>query len=304
MSYDTNKRYVAEFSDVTADIGFYNVNLNSASHEIPRYPWDIPLHSHNSYEIHFLESGTGSMIVDGTTYEVSAGDMIITGPNILHAQNSGLVEPMEEYCINVSFIQKKYMEAGKNDLIRLIDSITQHPFIICRGISVKAEFDMLLTEAFERKCGWRERTAAIMTSLLISVGRLIIQDESFEPIKDSSDTIMTSKTINRRRQIDKYFRGYLNTMEEETLAKQLFVSRRQLSRIMRKCYSMTFNEKVNELRVEYAKNLLITTDMPISEIPSACGFSSLQYFYKVFAKKYGISPAKLRRNVQSGQKGS
>ena len=288
MSYDTSKRYVAEFSDVTADIGSYNVNLNSASHEIPRYPWNIPLHSHNSYEIHFLESGTGSILVEGTTYEVSAGDMIITGPNILHAQHSGLVEPMEEYCINVSFIQKKYMESEKTDLIRLIDSI-------------KAEFDMILTEAFERKCGWRERTAAIMTSLLISVGRLIIQDESFELTNESSDTIMTSKTINRRRQIDRYFRGYLNSMDEETLAKQLFVSRRQLSRIMRNCYSMTFNEKVNELRAEYAKNLLITTEMPISEIPSACGFSSLQYFYKVFAKKYGISPAKFRRNVKSGK---
>ena len=57
---------------------------------------------------------------------------------------------------------------------------------------------------------------------------------------------------------------------------------------------MTFTEKVNDLRAEYAKNLLVTTDMTVAEISDACGFSSVQYFYKVFARKYGTSPGKLR----------
>ena len=57
---------------------------------------------------------------------------------------------------------------------------------------------------------------------------------------------------------------------------------------------MTFTEKVNDLRAEYAKNLLVTTDMTVARISDVCGFSSVQYFYKVFARKYGTSPGKLR----------
>ena len=63
---------------------------------------------------------------------------------------------------------------------------------------------------------------------------------------------------------------------------------------------MTFTEKLNDLRAEYAKTLLMTTDMTVTAIAESCGFSSAQYFYKVFTKKYGTPPAKLRRGLRRG----
>lgn len=295
MKYQDDIRYTFDFSDVHLKMDCFNVTLNNASHEPPRRPWDIPLHDHNSYEIHFIASGSGRFTVAGTDYDVTAGDVIITGPNILHAQTSGLDDPMEEYCINVTITKQRRKRNDCRDLSKLIDTISRHPFRICGKTDAEAEFVILLTEAMNRHAGWRERVSAMMASLLIRVGRLIDGSPDSDPETQLiSDDYMTSRAVNRQRQIDRQLRSFLDSIDEDELGGSLFVSRRQLSRIMRECYSMTFTEKVNDLRAEYAKNLLVTTDMTVAEISDACGFSSVQYFYKVFARKYGTSPGKLR----------
>lgn len=300
MAYMPDMRYIFDFSDISRKIGGYTVTLNSASHEPPRRPWDIPLHDHNSYEIHFIASGTGSFTVSGSVHEVGAGDVVITGPGVLHAQTSGLDNPMEEYCMNVSISPIKRGRHKSDDLSTLLGAIVDRPFCVCGKTDASAEFFIMLSEAMELRCGWRERVSSMMVSLLISVGRLITgeaREEAREKTRkdERGDELRTSRAINRRRQIDTHLRGFLHEIDEDSLARALFVSRRQLSRIMLECYSMTFTDKVNDLRAEYAKNLLVTTDMTVAEISDACGFSSVQYFYKVFTRKYGISPGKLRR---------
>ncbi len=297
MAYMPDMRYIFDFSDISSRIGGYTVTLNSASHEPPRRPWNIPLHDHNSYEIHFIASGTGSFTVSGLVHEVGAGDVVITGPGVLHAQTSGLDDPMEEYCVNVSIAPIKRGRHKNDDLSALLGAIVSRPFRVCGKTDARAEFLIMLSEAMELRRGWRERVSSMMISLLIGVGRLITGEAPDKTPENEprGDELRTSRAINRRRQIDTHLRGFLRDIDEDSLARSLFVSRRQLSRIMRECYSMTFTEKVNDLRAEYAKNLLVTTNMTVAEISDACGFSSVQYFYKVFTGKYGISPGKLRR---------
>ena len=52
---------------------------------------------------------------------------------------------------------------------------------------------------------------------------------------------------------------------------------------------------VNDLRLEYASKLLVTTDLPITEIMSKAGFSNASVFSRYFSRKYQISPSQYRR---------
>ena len=75
MKYQDDIRYTFDFSDVHLKMDCFNVTLNNASHEPPRRPWDIPLHDHNSYEIHFIASGSGRFTVaELLTYSVAQSD--------------------------------------------------------------------------------------------------------------------------------------------------------------------------------------------------------------------------------------
>ena len=48
----------------------------------------------------------------------------------------------------------------------------------------------------------------------------------------------------------------------------------------------------------YAKNLVLTTDMTIPEIASAAGFSDYNYFLRLFKQKYSMSTKQMRKEAQ------
>jgi len=49
---------------------------------------------------------------------------------------------------------------------------------------------------------------------------------------------------------------------------------------------------ITRLRMEYAKELLITKRYSVSEIAEMCGFENTYYFSTVFKKSFGVSPTK------------
>ena len=61
-----------------------------------------PKHCHgkNSYEIHYIPFGYGTVIIDEQSYAISPNTLYITGPNIMHEQLPDRQEPMCEYGIN------------------------------------------------------------------------------------------------------------------------------------------------------------------------------------------------------------
>lgn len=64
--------------------------------------------------------------------------------------------------------------------------------------------------------------------------------------------------------------------------KKIFISR----------YGESPVKHITRLRVEYAKELLITKRYSVSEIAEMCGFENTYYFSTVFKKSMGISPTK------------
>ena len=297
MNDNPKKSITIEFPDLSVKKGGYQIALNSVSYEPPRRPWNIHLHSHNSFEIHFIRTGCGIFTVDSVEYPVHGGDVVITGPEVLHAQTSGIDDPMTEFCINIGLtpMKAKPGDADDRDLHHLLEWIARHPFYI-GAVNAAPEWPELLTEARCAECGWRERMVALSLSLLIRLARQAERNERTEPAPDMEIT----RGINRKRIIDQYLREYTKPIRADALARLLFVSRRQLSRIMKECYSMTFTEKLNRLRCEYARQLLLGTDSSVTDIASECGFSSTQYFYRVFVEMYHTSPARLRRTAQTG----
>lgn len=57
-----------------------------------------------------------------------------------------------------------------------------------------------------------------------------------------------------------------------------------------------FSEYLNRVRIDKAAELLITTDLPISDISLKVGYSDHSYFTKVFKKLKGQSPSQYRKS--------
>ncbi|MBE6651744.1 MAG: AraC family transcriptional regulator [Ruminococcaceae bacterium] len=58
---------------------------------------------------------------------------------------------------------------------------------------------------------------------------------------------------------------------------------------------MTLFDFISLQRTEYAKSLILTTDMSLTEIAQQSGFCDYNYFSRVFKKKVGIAPSKYKK---------
>ncbi len=84
------------------------------------------------------------------------------------------------------------------------------------------------------------------------------------------------------------------------MARELDMSRHQLSSCINQGYQMNFNELINRKRIQFAKEELspaLWLDLSIEGIASEVGFTSRYTFSKVFKQITGQSPTEYRREL-------
>lgn len=84
------------------------------------------------------------------------------------------------------------------------------------------------------------------------------------------------------------------------LAAQAGVTPRQLERLFGKYMNCSPKKHYLDLRLHKARNLLSQTNLSVTEISLACGFSSTPHFARCYRQVYGVSPSTFR-SVQSGK---
>lgn len=98
----------------------------------------------------------------------------------------------------------------------------------------------------------------------------------------------------------KFIRRVMDLVEEnmadldfdlEIMARKLAVSRRQLFRKLRAAAGCSPNTFIRTLRLRRAAQLLTESQMTVTEITYAVGFSDLKYFRTIFREQYGVAPA-------------
>ncbi|CNH33638.1 helix-turn-helix transcriptional regulator [Yersinia pekkanenii] len=99
-----------------------------------------------------------------------------------------------------------------------------------------------------------------------------------------------------REFIDDNFKSELT---RESVANKFYISPNYLSHLFNKSGSIGFNEYLNHVRLEQAKEVLKTYDAKIKEIAHTCGFTDSNYFCCVFRKNTGCSPSEYRRQYHS-----
>ena len=85
--------------NITFSIEDYQIRILKFTYECQT--WNTPSHSHssNSYEIHFIPKGKGTLISAQSPYELYPDILYTTGPHIEHQQYSDPDDPTYEYCI-------------------------------------------------------------------------------------------------------------------------------------------------------------------------------------------------------------
>lgn len=100
-----------------------------------------------------------------------------------------------------------------------------------------------------------------------------------EPVKNALEYIHTN---------------YQRPIKLKEVANAIHLNKSYLSQLFQKTMGVTYSEYLMELRITSAKDYLKTTNKSASEIAEILGFSSQNYFTKVFKNSVGVSPIRFR----------
>lgn len=159
------------------------------------------------------------------------------------------------------------------------------------------------------KGGLELKTAYQLSDLYL---RKIENAASIAALKELSNTMLldfTERTNNAKREKDvpfdiweclQYIRQNTHTpLRVEILAANMHLSKSQIDRRFKKTLGFSPSEFILRCKLEEAKDLLIYTNRPLSEISSLLCFSSQSHFSNAFKKKYHVSPLEFRKQRTS-----
>ncbi len=283
-----NSNYTFVFEDAT-------INTLMISYRKFTEPVSVHTHGRDTYEIHYVTEGNGSVVLGGKTYPVKKGVFYLAGPNAEHEQTPFTHDSVTEF--GCFFHIKK-----SSSQTPLLDILNRHKTFITKS---SREMDRIvygiLYEQDQHMHASDRKITLLLEELLIECIRMMAPQfhhhrGMFKPVPENNfhKSNLTQQNINLI--VDEIFLLEYATITLDDLADIIGLSNRQTQRFLQKYYNKSFLEKRLEARMSAAKTFLKRSDMSITQISEKIGYSSIEHFSAVFKKIYGISPSEYRKN--------
>lgn len=93
-----------------------------------------------------------------------------------------------------------------------------------------------------------------------------------------------------------------NNWNIDKICKKLNLSRSYIQHLYKSFFGISITEEVLLGRIEYAKYLLLSTDLTVYIISNMCGYANDVHFMRLFKKITGTTPSKYRQDLKIDQK--
>jgi YesN/AraC family two-component response regulator len=169
-------------------------------------------------------------------------------------------------------------------------------FIFCIGVASRAalkgglDYDTVIeaSDQYIRRIELVNGYASI-SSLL----RQMFMDYT-QRIARSNSLIKTTSIVKK---IDKEISSYLyKKITPTVISRNLGINCSYLCRLFKAETGKTISTYINEVKINASKYLLKSTDLPVVEISEDLGYSSENYFYKVFKEITSMTPVEYRNS--------
>ena len=254
----------------------------------------IPLHKHNYTEVFLCTGGSLTVCTDNMQIPIRCGDMLLIPPDIMH--HSLPAERENDTAIIFGVIAELCTGEDNQDLFGQISPILTDGairlFQHAEAIAPLIPRILAAPNTPQSVCLTVRLLEFIMEApSTVIVGKLHEENGSI-PDKDRQRIARLETLING---------GFNYNLTLSKAASALYLSERQLSRIVGKYYGMSLQKLVAHKRMETAANLLAATDESSEAIGLKVGFSAKSSFYRVFRMHFGMTPMEYRRAKRAEQ---
>ena len=259
-------------------------------------------HAHDYFEITYVPQGTCTYYFEDERVTLNEGDLVIAS---LHAMHE--VSPEEDAMAAAITIRRSTFQAvfgqflSRPDLISLffrkcLQEQSGPNFILLHTGNTQEllrTVHELFYESYLRDQYANDSTISLMALLLTRALR-------------ASAANMTIHRYEGYTRHDFEFSAILHFIQQNyrtltlaSLAKTFHFSEAYLSKLIHQNMNLSFTEVIRTLRMHDAAELLLHTELRISEIAETEGYSSVDHFTRTFRSFFGLTPRDYRKAAQN-----
>ena len=250
-------------------------------------------HFHHFLEIHILIDQTATHLIEGDCYPLAPYDIVLLRPALLHKSDYPKGKPRKRLVINFSLPVTQGLDGAYKSILSVFDE----PVPILR-FPEKSRFPIFgpLNEIFTISKGRDKAGNLLIYCKFIEFLCALYQNrrQNIYVPQHSSDSI-SHKIYSITSFIHANFQ---NELSLDFLSQKFYISPYYLSHQFKKITGFTLVGYIQMTRIKNAQQLLLYTNIKITDIAERCGFTSLSQFNRVFNKVCGVSPSRFRQDAQ------
>lgn len=259
-------------------------------------------HLHSFYEIHILLSPIATHFIEGIPYRIRTNDFVLLSPSRLHKTFYPSETPSKRLVITFMYRDDGY--GFKDTYEKLLTPFYESVPIFRFPDAQQKVLVHILNEivAVSHQAGAQEMTGAyeLMVHSLFTQFLYYLKDfsnyniyETENPKDKLSERIYTAANFIHTH--------YMENLTLEELAESIYMDPFYLSHQFKNVTGYTVTQYIHLVRIRNCQFLLLNTEDKISDISSACGFTSFSQFNRVFHKFCNESPSEYRKSQSTNR---
>lgn len=232
-------------------------------------------HWHSYFEYIEILEGSMTITVGQTSYPVSRGDIVFVNSGLFHTGTSengcmlrALIVPASEW--NGSLPDLSFLMPDYNPVIGKNAELSQLLTLVYKEYSVEHAYQSAAIRAL----------LSLLNIYICRIFALTGELKHNAAVKKAAEFIL---------------KNFSSDITVEELADHVNLSKFHFSRLFKEITGLSPIVYLTRVRISRAIVLMEQTDLTMTEISSACGFSSPNYFNRVFKAFTGSTPHKYKK---------
>ena len=257
----------------TTDENFYIIGVGYDCNPMQNKPETLNIRQY--YTLHWILNGKLHLTINKKKYILSSNTILLIPPKT----------PFRYYPDNEEPCGYIFFEFNGNLASSYVNIVSQKkPFL---QFSPPNHLFVFFENYFLR--AHKNRSISYYDTLSIFYSLLSSYLTPIDTTSTSSDIISSIKLYIKTHILDPDF-------SLENVVTFTNFSHSHLCKLFKKHTNITLISYIQQQKLKSAKNLLATTNIPVSHIAEVLGFASESYFFSIFKKTYHITPLKYRKN--------
>lgn len=254
------------------------------------------MHNHRRLELNYVVKGSCLMMLENQLVSLKENSGILIFPESKHDffvdSKTGIKIAQIEFRMDESFWHNISQQLSKQlSFLQELGSNSKGFIRIPNSPAIKSCMERIISENKLKKHNYEMLCKLYLLELTLILCRQ--QNMQLDAANDPIHPVLKT-ALNTMHQ------KYNTEVSVHEIAQTCNVSERYLRQLFSKYMESSPIEYLNTIRITKAAELLTDKNIPIKDIAYSTGYSTPQYFSRIFKKQFGISPQQYRNILFAG----